>query len=143
MKKMSGDIFLLYIHLYHKWRSYDIWFPKYKVQQTEIFAILGNFFCPFSPLTSWKNKILPLRKNTWRYYNFTHVYQKCTNHMMYGSWDIECNRQNFLSFWTILCPFTKKNQNFEKNKKDVWIYYYFTQVWHKWQSYDQGIIQTK
>ena len=25
--------------------------------------------------------------------------------LMYGSWDIECNRQNFLSFWTIFCPF--------------------------------------
>ena len=26
--------------------------------------------------------------------------------MMYGSWDIECDGQNFLSFWTIFCPFT-------------------------------------
>ena len=25
------------------------------------------------------------------------------NHMMYGSLDIRCNRQNFL--WTIFCPF--------------------------------------
>ena len=34
---------------------------------------------------------------------------KCTindNHMMYGSWVMEWNRQNFLSFWTIFCPFT-------------------------------------
>ena len=39
--------------------------------------------------------------------------------MIYGSWDIECNRQIFLSFWTIFCPFTphnQKNQNFEKMK---------------------------
>ena len=40
--------------------------------------------------------------------------------MMYGSSDMECNRQNFLSFWTIFCPFTplttQKNQNFEKMK---------------------------
>ena len=28
------------------------------------------------------------------------------NHMMYGSWDTECNRPNFLLFWTIFCPFT-------------------------------------
>ena len=26
--------------------------------------------------------------------------------MMYGSWDIKCDRQNSLSFWTIFCPFT-------------------------------------
>ena len=28
------------------------------------------------------------------------------SHMMYGSWDMECNGQNFLSFWTVFCPFT-------------------------------------
>ena len=27
------------------------------------------------------------------------------NHMMYGSWDMKFNRQNFL-FWAIFCPFT-------------------------------------
>ena len=41
--------------------------------------------------------------------------------MMYGSWDMECNRQNFLSFWAIFCPFilpnNPKNQNFEKMEK--------------------------
>ena len=44
---------------------------------------------------------------------------------MYGSWDMKCNRQNFLSFWTIFCLFTPlppppnnpKNENFEKLKK--------------------------
>ena len=25
--------------------------------------------------------------------------------MMYGSWDMECNRQNFLSLWTVFCSF--------------------------------------
>ena len=28
------------------------------------------------------------------------------NHMMYGSWDMEYDRQNFLSFWAIFYPFT-------------------------------------
>ena len=28
------------------------------------------------------------------------------NHMMYDSWDMEHDRQDFLSFWTIFCPFT-------------------------------------
>ena len=49
MKKMPGDIILLYIHVYHKWRLYDIWFLKYKVRQTEIFAILGHFLPCQSP----------------------------------------------------------------------------------------------
>ena len=37
------------------------------------------------------------------------ILHMCTNnhkHMMHGSWDMECNRQNFLSLWTIFCPFT-------------------------------------
>ena len=46
MKKMPGDTILLNIHVYHKWRLYNIWFLKYKVQQTEIFDILGHFL-PF------------------------------------------------------------------------------------------------
>ena len=54
------------------------------------------------------------------------------NHMMYGFWEIECDRQNFLSFWTVfaLLPTCgarkskfwikkkkKKNKNFKKKKK--------------------------
>ena len=27
--------------------------------------------------------------------------------MMYGSWDMKCDRQDFLSFWTFFCPFTQ------------------------------------
>ena len=38
--------------------------------------------------------------------------------MMHDSWDMEYNRQIFLSLWTIFCPFTP------------------TEVYHKWQSYD-------
>ena len=41
-------------------------------------------------------------------------------HMMYGSWDIERDRQILLSFWTIFCLFTPNNpksQNFETKKK--------------------------
>ena len=42
-------------------------------------------------------------------------------HMIYGSWNIRRNRQKFLSFWAIFCPFStlttqKKNQYFEKMK---------------------------
>ena len=29
------------------------------------------------------------------------------NHMMYASWDTECKRHNFLSFWVIFCIFTQ------------------------------------
>ena len=28
------------------------------------------------------------------------------SHMTYGFSDMECNRQNFSSFWNVFCPFT-------------------------------------
>ena len=89
-----------------KWR-YDIWFLKYKVRQTEN-----------QPGKSTPEDIIILQ-----------MYTINDSHIMYGSWDMECNRQNFLSFWTIFCPFnpsppppsppltTQKIQNFEKMKK--------------------------
>ena len=60
------------------------------------------------------------------------------NRMMYGSWDIERNGQNFLSFWTIFCrfifPLIRKFKILKK-WKNTWRYY-FTYVYHKWQSYN-------
>ena len=35
-----------------------------------------------------------------------HMCTKNHNHMMYGSWDTEWDRQKFLSFWAIFCSFT-------------------------------------
>ena len=60
--------------------------------------------------------------------------------------------RRILSFWTVFCPFTlpkdPENQNFEKIKKNTWRYYHFTNVHHKWQSYDvwflnYGVQQTE
>ena len=82
MKKMPGDIILLYIHVYHKWRSYDIWFLKYKVQQTESFNILGHFL-PFQPLDNLENLNFNIEKNTWRYYHFRHLHYKWQS---YDAW---------------------------------------------------------
>ena len=66
-------------------------------------VILGHFF-PFNPLKTEKSKILKNEKTCWRYHHL-HLYTKNHNHMMYGSWDTEWGRHNFLSFWAIFCPF--------------------------------------
>ena len=134
-------------HVYHKWRSHDLCFLRYKAQQSFL-SFWGNF-CPLTLLTTWKIKILKKwNKNTWRYYHFT---LKCIidndNHMMYGSWDMKCNRQKFLSFWAIFCPFTplttqkikilkkknekSKNKTKTKQKKTTWRYHLFTKVYQK------------
>ena len=62
MKKIPGDIILLYIHVCHKWRSFNIWFLKYKEQQTEIFDILGHFFNHSASWQTKKIKVLTLKK---------------------------------------------------------------------------------
>ena len=95
--------------------------PGYMEHKGQTFLSFWTIFCPFTPLTTQKPKFLKKwKKNIWRYYHF----KICTindNHMMYGSWDMETNRQNFLSFWTIFLHFWPpkhlKNQNFEAMKK--------------------------
>ena len=39
----------------------------------------------------------------------------------YGSWNLRCNRLNFLTFWVIFYPpYNKENKIFLKNKKNTW-----------------------
>ena len=90
-------------HVYHKWRSYDVWFLRYKARRTEFFVNLGHFLS-FDPPNNLK--ILKKLKKTCRDIIILHLCTTNENHMMYGSWNLECDRQNFLSFWTIFYPFT-------------------------------------
>ena len=119
MKKMPGDITLLFIHVFQKWRSYDTWFLKCKVQQIEIFVIMGHFL-PFQPpLTIQKIKILKLKKTPGDII-ILHICTINGNHMMYGSWDMECDRQNVLSFgqiFALLPPYGPGKSKFWKNEK--------------------------
>ena len=76
------------------------------------FLSFWTIFCPFSPLTKWKIKILKLKKTP----GHIIILQKSNineNHMIYGSWDSELIGQNFLPFYPFNNP---KNQNFEKMK---------------------------
>ena len=85
----------------------------------EIWSSTKWFFCHFGP--SQKIQILKKWKKTWRYHHFT-LCTKNEDHMMYGSWDMERDRQNFLSFWAICCPFTPlttKKSKFWKNEKKL------------------------
>ena len=120
--------------MYHKWQSYDAWFMRYGAWQTEFFVILDRFL-PFYPTNNPKNQHFQRMEKSPEDI-ILHMCTKNENHMMYGSWDIE--RENFLSFWTIFCPFTSLTTwkiKILKNEKNSWRYYHFTQVYHKWQSY--------
>ena len=99
-------------------------------------------FCPFSPLTTWKMKILTLKKTS----GDIIILQICTrndNHMIYGSWNMERNRHNFLSFWTVFCPlstlWTQKIKTFKKKwKKYLTILSFYKD---KRQSYDVWLLR--
>ena len=104
-------------------------------------VILGHF-CPFTLLKTVKKKFEKMKKIAGDII-ILHMCTKNHNHMMYNSWDMEWDRQNFLSFWAIFCPFTpltiykikifKKSK--KKKKKNSWRNYWFTQEYHEWQSY--------
>ena len=66
---------------------YGSWNTKCHRQK---FLSFLDIFCPYSPLTTHKIKILKLKKNIWKYYHFTHLHHKLQS---YGSWDMERNRQ--------------------------------------------------
>ena len=145
-------------------------------------------FLPFTPLLAPKIK-------KWKKIRGYFLFCMCTINK--DSWDIRYNRQKFLPFWIIFCPFTPltnqkikimkkwkktpadfiilhflprmiiiscmvpeissltgkifshfgpffvlllKNQNFEKK---AWRYHQPTLVYHKWQSYDLWFLRYK
>ena len=131
-------------YVYHTWQSYYAWFLRQGAWWTEFFVILDSFFVLLPPpLTTWKIKLLKKWKNTWDII----ILHMCTineKHIMYGSWDMEHDGHNFLSFWTIFCPFTplttRKVKILKKGEKP-WRYYHFTNVYDKLQSNDQWFLR--
>ena len=93
-----------FTHVYQKWQSYDAWFLRYGAWQTDFFAILDHFLHFFSP-NNPKNQTFEKMKKTPGDIIILHTCTINENHMMYGSWDMECNRLNFLSLWTVFCIF--------------------------------------
>ena len=88
------------------------------MRQTDFFVILGHFL-PFYLINNPKNQNFEkMKKKPPRESIILH---KCTinaNHMMYGSWDVKRDWQNFLSFWAIFCLLTnRKIKIFKKWKK--------------------------
>ena len=82
------------------------------VMYPEIWSVIDNFlsfwtvFCLSTPLSTQKIKILKKWKKT---SEDIIILQMCIindSHMLYCSWDKECNGQNFLSLWKVL----KKNK---------------------------------
>ena len=79
--------------------SWDI-----ECNRQNLFFILDHFF-PFYPPDNPKNQKFEKMKKTPRDIIILHKCNINDNHMMYGSWDMKCNGQNFLSFSNVFCPF--------------------------------------
>ena len=111
---------------------YGSWDIKCKGQS---FLSFWAIFLPFDPPNKPKNQNPKKCLEILSFY--TCVLQMTI--MMYGSWYIKHDRQNFLSFLAIFCPFNpltiQKIKTLKKGKKLLEILS-FTQVYHKWQSYD-------
>ena len=120
MKKTPAGVIILHVH--QKSWSYDVYFLRYEVRQNflQFWAIF-----PFTSLATWKVKILKNWKKAPVDIILLHICTTNENHMIYGSWDMRCNRHGVLSFWAIfvilpppLHPDDPKNQNFQKMKKN-------------------------
>ena len=112
--------------------------PQISSAMDKIFCHFGLFFALLPPNNPKNQNFGKMKKNIWRYYNFTYVYHKWQWYdvwfLRYGAW-----RTKFFVILDCFLPFyssnNPKNQNFEKIKK-AWRYYHFTYVYHKWQSYN-------
>ena len=105
-EKMKPNIWRYYhfTNLYHKWQSYDAWFLRYGTPDIT-FCHLDHFL-PFYLLKIQNIKILKKWNKKSGYVIISEICITNDNHMMHGSWDMERDRHNFLSLWTIFCPFT-------------------------------------
>ena len=120
---MPGYIIILNMCTINDNQMMHVWCLRYK--HDRIFLSFWNVFSPFTPLTTWKIKILKNLKNVWRYYHFTQVYHKWEPYdvwfLRYEAWQTKC------FVFTLLPPNNPKNQNFEKLKKKT-----LGVILHKW-----------
>ena len=129
--------------------------PNYPKSQNfrnrDNFLSFWTIFGTFTRITIWKTKILKKNKKTTTTTTTTEniiILCLCTtngNHMVYGSWDTESNRQNFLSFWTSFFPFTRlatqKSKILKKWKKRLEILSFYTCV-PQWKLYDVWFLRS-
>ena len=122
MKKPPGDIIILNrCNINDNHMMYGSWDTKHNRKN---FLSFWTTFCPFTPPnnpkneTFWKNE----KKNPPTDIIILH---KCTindSHMMYGSWNMECNNIifcHFGQFFALLLPKPKKPKFWKKNMEKL------------------------
>ena len=109
-KKILGDIIIL-----HLCSTNDTGRDRQNI------LLFWAIFCSFTPLTTQKIKILKNLKKHLEKISF-YISVPYENHMMYGSWDMKCNKQNFFVilgyFLSFYPPNNPENKNLETMKKE-------------------------
>ena len=105
MKKMPGDIIILHMCT----KNYDqmingSW--DMVCDRCNCYFSFWAIFCPFTPLTPQKIKILKKWKKTPGDIIILHKCTKNYDEKVYSSWDMVHDGCNYFSFWAIFCPFT-------------------------------------
>ena len=96
-EKMKNNVWRYYFtHVYRKWKSCDLYFLRYGVQQTEFFLILDHFL-HFYPRNNLEKFFLKKTKKTLGDIIIIHKCAINDTHMMCVSWDVKRD--------TIFCHF--------------------------------------
>ena len=126
-----------YHHLTHKYQnsqSYDVRFLRYSVRQTEFFVILSHFLpfyhLPWCENQNFEKKKKEKEKKCLEILSF-YTYMCTINEdlIIYGSWNIRCNRQEFFSFWAIFAlsaPWQPRKSKFKNWKKHLQVLSFYT-----------------
>ena len=114
MKKTSGDIIIL--NLCNKKQNQMMYAYSDMECGRHNFLSFQAIFFSFSPLLTPKIKIWKKCKKTPGDIILLHMCTKDQDHIMYGSWDIKCKGQSFLSFWAIFLPIDPPNKQPKKSK---------------------------
>ena len=117
-----------------------IWCMVHEIRSaTERIFVILNHLLLFYPPNNPKTQIFEKVKKTFGYIIILQMFTINGNHIMNGSWNMERDRETFLSLRTIFCFFCSndpKNQNYKKNEKTAWRYHHFTHVHQKLWSHD-------
>ena len=116
MTKTPGDIiFLHFCTTNEDHMMYSSWDIR---QDRQFFVVLGHFLPSDPHLNTQKTKILKNWKSLWEILPF-YTCSSNDNHMMYCSWDMECDRQYFIlgHFLPFYPTKNLKNKIFSKIEK--------------------------
>ena len=112
--------------MYHKWKSYDVWFLRYGAWRTEFFVILDCFLSFYPPNNQKNQNFEKMEKKPWRHYHFTNMYHKLQSYdvwfLRYWAWRTErfvILDRFFFPFYPLTTQKIKILKNWKKPPGDI------------------------